>query len=86
MIGLITTNGTRTSFPLPPGVVPTGIVLGPDGNVWFTDQGLNQIGRLSPFSVAAPVSSPLVLGLLVTVLLGLGFAVLMQDARRGLQR
>ena len=27
---------------------PVGIVTGPDGNLWFTETGLNRIGRMSP--------------------------------------
>ena len=27
---------------------PTGITLGPDGNIWFTEQQANKIGRITP--------------------------------------
>jgi len=27
---------------------PYGIAVGPDGNIWFTDVGLNAIGRIVP--------------------------------------
>src|SRR6266571_1442919 len=43
---------------------PSGITAGPDGNLWFTENGSNQIGRLSPsgtiteFPVPTASSSP----------------------------
>ena len=38
-------------FSLPTaGANPTGIVAGPDGNLWFTEQGANKIGRINPVS------------------------------------
>jgi virginiamycin B lyase len=37
-IGRITTAGTVTEFPLPANSRPEGIVAGPDGAVWFTDE------------------------------------------------
>ena len=41
---------TVTSFPIPlvEVVQPTGIVTGPDGNLWFTESGSGQIGRMTP--------------------------------------
>jgi streptogramin lyase len=48
---LITTTyvpGTFTEYPLPAGSVPTQIVEGPDGNLWFTEQGRDNIGRITP--------------------------------------
>ena len=41
--GLVTNE-----FPLPAGSVPFGIVSGPDGALWFTEQGTGRIGRLTP--------------------------------------
>jgi streptogramin lyase len=39
--------GTITEFDLPPqSVYPNAITAGPDGNVWFTEQG--KIGRITP--------------------------------------
>jgi hypothetical protein len=41
--------GHVTEFAVPtPGSVPMRIVTGPDGNLWFTEQGANQIGRITP--------------------------------------
>jgi virginiamycin B lyase len=36
---------------------PSGIVSGPDGNLWFTETGLNRIGRMST-SGGLPAESP----------------------------
>ncbi|HWY89834.1 MAG TPA: hypothetical protein VNY31_04115 [Solirubrobacteraceae bacterium] len=60
-IGRIAPAGTITEFPIPTGTQanvpessnPVGIALGPDGNMWFTDQGTNSegqrlIGRITP--------------------------------------
>ena len=48
-IARITTAGVVTEYPLSPGGVPTGIALGPDGNVWFADGGSpGSIGRITP--------------------------------------
>jgi streptogramin lyase len=35
---------------LAPGATPQQIVLGPDGNLWFTENGTSKIGRVSPAS------------------------------------
>jgi streptogramin lyase len=38
-----------TEFAVPtPGAGPVGITAGPDGNLWFTENATNQIGRSSP--------------------------------------
>jgi streptogramin lyase len=34
-----------------PGAHPFGITAGPDGNVWFTEPGVNRIGRITPEGV-----------------------------------
>jgi streptogramin lyase len=34
-------------FPLPAGSNPTGIIAGPDGALWFTEEGANKIGRMT---------------------------------------
>ena len=42
-------DGFPAEFPLPEsGSQPYDIVTGPDGNLWFTDNGRNEIGRISP--------------------------------------
>ena len=38
--------GTVTEFPVPSGS-PVGITAGPDGNLWFTEQIANKIGRIT---------------------------------------
>jgi virginiamycin B lyase len=44
-IGRITPSGDIVEFALAQSGMPTGIALGPDGNVWFTDPG---VGRITP--------------------------------------
>jgi len=49
---------TVTEFPIPfestdPAPMPEGIVMGPDGNIWFTEQGGDKIGRVDPSNPAA---------------------------------
>lgn len=54
-IGRITPSGTISEFPLnTPNLVPDGIAIGPDGNIWFTESAsyygnaLGKIGRVIP--------------------------------------
>lgn len=58
-IGRIGADGTVTEFPLPTtegnrmgdpmsGALPRGITAGPDGAMWFTESGADQIGRITP--------------------------------------
>ena len=54
-IGRITLDGTITDFQTPtPASGPMGIVVGPDGNLWFTENNIyywnspNRIGRITP--------------------------------------
>jgi streptogramin lyase len=49
-IGRITPGGQITEFPpLPtPGSEVQHITAGPDGNLWFTEQDGNKIGRITP--------------------------------------
>jgi virginiamycin B lyase len=47
-IGKITTGGTITEYTLPSGSEPLGITAGPDGNLWFTDDGTSRIGKITP--------------------------------------
>jgi streptogramin lyase len=59
-IGRVTPQGVVKRFPIPhpdPGLAgpriavtvphPLNITVGPDGNLWFTDEGLNKIGRIT---------------------------------------
>jgi streptogramin lyase len=40
-----------TEFPATPGGMPGGIATGPDGNLWFTEAGVNRIGMITPAGV-----------------------------------
>ena len=58
----ITPNGAMSAFTLPttsrPGFnYPNGFVSGPDGNLWFIDEGTNSIGRVNLSDMDAGVSS-----------------------------
>jgi virginiamycin B lyase len=45
----MTVAGDVTEFPLPsPGVALEDIVVGPDGNLWFTETNNQNIGRINP--------------------------------------
>ena len=54
-VGRVSLTGQFTEFNLPTAnVQPAGIVLGPDGNFWFTESQLNgnaRIGRITPGGV-----------------------------------
>jgi serine/threonine protein kinase/streptogramin lyase len=58
-VGVVTEFGLPTSS-----ASPAQITLGPDGNLWFTENDGNQIGRITPngtvteFSVPTPNSTP----------------------------
>ena len=42
-------NPAITEFPIPTSFAqPQGITVGPDGNLWFTESDLNEIGRITP--------------------------------------
>jgi virginiamycin B lyase len=42
-------NGPIMEFPIPTShSVPVGITRGPDGNVWFSEDEANKIGRITP--------------------------------------
>jgi streptogramin lyase len=48
-IGRITPTGTITEFPIPTaGASPVRMTAGPDGNIWFVEQGAVAIGRITP--------------------------------------
>src|SRR5437660_8705471 len=41
--------GGLTQFPIPtPGSGPVAITPGPDGNMWYSENATNQIGRITP--------------------------------------
>jgi len=48
-IGRLASDGTVKEFPLPGGhVTPWSIVAGPDGNMWFSENGQGKVGRITP--------------------------------------
>ncbi len=64
-IGRITLTGVITEFPLPlPSSLPGAIALGPDGNLWFTENA-GRIGRITPsgaiteFTIPTALSAPM---------------------------
>ena len=44
----ISTTGQVSIVFLSIGSGPTGVVAGPDGNIWFAENGLNRIGHMTP--------------------------------------
>jgi streptogramin lyase len=59
MIGRITADGTIATFPLPtPGASPGGITLGPEGALWFTENGAGKIGRITTSGAVAEFALP----------------------------
>ncbi|MFN2541564.1 MAG: hypothetical protein ABR514_05255, partial [Chthoniobacterales bacterium] len=47
------------SFPIPtPSCQPINIILGPDGNFWFTEQNSSRIGRITPQGVITEFVTP----------------------------
>jgi virginiamycin B lyase len=47
-IGRITTAGVVTEFATPTSpAVPLGIAAGPDGNLWFTENGARRIAQIA---------------------------------------
>ena len=59
-IGRIDFLGAVTTFPAPGITSATGIALGPDGNLWFTDavDGGGTIGRITAAGVVTTFTSP----------------------------
>jgi uncharacterized delta-60 repeat protein len=48
-----------TEFAIPsPDSLPTGITLGPDGNLWFTEPGAFKIGKITPLGTVTEFSTP----------------------------
>ncbi len=53
-IGEINAVGTILEYLIPaPGSAPAGIALGADGNIWFVEDGLGRIGRITPGGVVS---------------------------------
>src|SRR5690349_17248812 len=48
---LLAVGFTEFTTGLSPGSQPILITSGPDGNLWFTEQGVNKIGRITPAGV-----------------------------------
>ena len=46
-VGRLSTSGALTTFSDPSISFPEGITTGPDGALWFTDNGSNSIGRIT---------------------------------------
>ena len=53
---------TEFSFGITAGASPYGITSGPDGNLWFTEQGLDRIGRITPLGVVTEFSTGITAG------------------------
>src|SRR4029077_9616449 len=64
--GRMTLDGTVSEFAVPTAnSQPGSLAAGPDGNVWFTEQNGNKIGRMSPagaildeFTIPTPNGGP----------------------------
>ena len=51
-IGMITPDGVITEYPVPtPSSHPYQLALGPDGNIWFSENAANKIGHVTPSGV-----------------------------------
>lgn len=59
-IGRITPNGAIIEFPVPTAnSLPAFITAGPDGNLWFTENAGNKIGRITLGNAATPTPTPI---------------------------
>lgn len=47
-IARVQPDGTATEFEVPTAGDLNAITSGPDGNLWFTDEGENEVGRITP--------------------------------------
>jgi streptogramin lyase len=63
---------TITEYPLAPGAAPQGIPVGPDGNVWFVENGGNKVGRITPAGVLTEFPLPTAQSLPSQIVLGGG--------------
>jgi streptogramin lyase len=61
-IGKITTSGTITEYALPFESAPSGLTLGPDGNLWFTEgegpEKKSWVGKITTSGAATEYSLP----------------------------
>ncbi len=51
-------HGSITQFALPAQSLPTSIAAGPDGNLWFFDDGTHAIGKITPSGAATEYPLP----------------------------
>jgi virginiamycin B lyase len=57
-VGKITTTGTVTAYPISLyNSQPSGIAAGSDGNLWFTEKGINKIGKITTAGTITQYSS-----------------------------
>jgi len=50
---------TPVEYPIPTsGAGPSGIALGPDGNMWFTETNASRIGKITPAGVITDYATP----------------------------
>jgi virginiamycin B lyase len=49
---------TVTEYPVTPSTGPEGIALGSDGNIWFTEEAGNNIGRITKLGVVTEFAIP----------------------------
>ena len=64
-------QGPIVEYSLPANSVPLGIAWGPDGNVWFTEAGVNKIGRMTPDGSLTEFPVPVAAGMPTNMLLGI---------------
>lgn len=57
-IGRLDPSGHITEFALPAHSAPASIVAGPDGNMWFFDDGTHTVGKITPAGVATELALP----------------------------
>ncbi len=57
-VGHLSRTGTYRMATMPKGHAADSLTVGPDGNLWFTDRALNQLGTITMASFAAASASP----------------------------
>ncbi|HEU5439180.1 MAG TPA: TIR domain-containing protein, partial [Ktedonobacterales bacterium] len=62
-IGKLDPAGHITEFALPAHSAPASIVAGPDGSMWFFDDGTHTVGKITPEGVATELTLPYQSGL-----------------------